>query len=31
MTYHVLVKFDVPSEKCEAFAEAALFNASGSA
>jgi (4S)-4-hydroxy-5-phosphonooxypentane-2,3-dione isomerase len=30
MTYHVLVQFDVPSDKRDAFAEAALFDAHGS-
>ncbi|AOR70345.1 antibiotic biosynthesis monooxygenase [Burkholderia stabilis] len=30
MTYHVLVQFDVPSDKREAFAEAGLFDAKGS-
>lgn len=27
MTYHVFVQFDVPSNKRDAFVEAALFNA----
>ena len=30
MTYHVLVQFDVPSDKREAFAAAGLFDANGS-
>jgi autoinducer 2-degrading protein len=30
MTYHVLVQFDVPSDKREAFAKAGLFDANGS-
>lgn len=30
MTYHVLVQFDVPSDKREEFTKAALFDANGS-
>jgi autoinducer 2-degrading protein len=30
MTYHVLVQFDVPSDKRDAFAQAGLFDANGS-